>query len=508
MDVLVIFLILLTNLNLIISIFQTEKGLGLLLNMGEVLISKNSQHKKIGVLLLANFTLADVESEIRAIQTEVDNFKEIPGIKENNDRNKIINHQVKQIKSNLNSILRFTRDTSTIADSTAPDRIYNYECNITIPPITGHEFNLLKTDIQTIKSVISLTTTSSELDSNPSLYKNILDALFAIADLIGDARRGMIDRLRITSAFQNGEIPEDLGPLLDAYTCMPNGKLENLQLDQCTKEKLGLLCIVNTVAFMVTETYKRLIPINYEGVQLSATNQDEIFILNSADKLGILNCGEIDNHLWDNTGDNKPPITDLLCNFEQLEEQCALSLERDHWDYIIKHCNFTFIDPDVATQTKDGLLVMGNQEIIIKEEQENGRITTTLSNKRPVLILSADKISINVGTSSFTYTHHTKVDSRKLTYTYLTGQFIEEMKNAAYWQDLAKEIGHDEAIDLGIIIILLICLPTTVYLCSCKIKTSNLCQKLRDARIKRGKRKSNILKNNYEDNKQYTRAKN
>jgi len=485
--------------------FELSKGLGLLLNSGEIIISKNSHHTKIGVLLLANFSDTEIETEVRNIRTEIEEIGNIPGIKEDTDRNKIVARHLKIIKANMNGISRFVRDIRATVDSSRADRMYGFQCNITIPALSAHEFLLLKGDVQTVKSTISLTSTKSEIDANPQLYKNILDVIFIIADLIGDVRRGLVDRLKITSAFQNGEIPEDLGPLLDAYACTPNGQLEDLQLESCTREKLGLFCIVEAIGFVNTQTYSRMIPVNYNGAQLVAQKAEQIFVSNSEYKLGTLNCGEIDKRLWEYSGEEKPPLTDLMCNFEKLEEQCAIALERDHFEYIIKHCNFSFVEPEVAIQTKYGLLISGTDEISITEEQGEGRPNIPLSNRRPVLILSPNKVVITKGTSSFTYAHYTKVKTRTITYTYLEETFIEQLKNSAKWRDLTQNIDYSDGIDAGVVIVLIFSIPILLYLCYFKVKTSNFCQHMRDMKARRHNRKPRIYNDNYEENKNFTR---
>lgn len=487
------------------SAFTVNKGLGLLANSGEVLIAKNSRHDRIGVSILANFSESATKTLLTTILSEVNNFENIPGIKEDPNRKKTVKKLIKKSSVTINAMAGLAEDLSKIKDTSRPSRDRGYKCSLIIPSLNEDLFTEVKTEIDEIIAVTPMTATKTEIDSSNQIYQNILSALYTILDILMDIRRGQNECLQIVTGLMSGEMPEELTPLLEAYSCTPTGNLENLQILACQKEQHGLFCEIESVTFTKTETYTRLVAINYDGVQLTAENKDQIFVADPDEKLGYLNCKELDLRRWEYTGEEKPPITDLSCEFNVLTTECANSLETDNYAQILVHCNFSFVVPDIVTPTEKGVLIMGTQDISIAEKIGSDQNSVNIPSRRPVLISSPNTVVIEIGSSSITYSHYKAVTERKILYTYLPGEFIKSLQGKAMWSLIQNDLGYKEYTLLSTLLVLVLLIPITGALCYSRVKHSQFCQRIRDSRARKIIKGVNKVRDNYQENKRFIR---
>ena len=84
---------------------ETEpKGLGLLHETGDIIISKSSEHLPVGVLVTANFSLTDVHQQIESIVTEIKKITDIPGVKSDASNKRAVGKLMTSMSNKLQAV--------------------------------------------------------------------------------------------------------------------------------------------------------------------------------------------------------------------------------------------------------------------------------------------------------------------------------------------------------------------------------------------------------------------
>ena len=169
----------------------------------------------------------------------------------------------------------------------------------------------------------------------------------------------------------------------------------------------------------------------------------------------------------------------FYCTFSPYENKCSLALQRDDFEQILVHCNFTFNEPELATRAKDRILIMNdNKPLAIKEYGQNKKLKDRIPNKTPVFIATEYQLSIKAGGIDLIFEPVFNVSSRKIIYSYLTPEFINHMKWSAKDRSLLTAIGVKEGLIAGILIVLAFLVPITLTMCGCYINSSQLCSRI------------------------------
>jgi hypothetical protein len=108
-------------------------------------------------------------------------------------------------------------------------------------------------------------------------------------------------------------------------------------MDTCIKVNTGLYCTFYISTYSATTSYKRYIPVNYNGIEVKLPGQNIVVKSSDTDEQGLLYCG-------------KPPVSSInSCLFQNWDPIKHL-FERDPL-LSIRSCGFTFADIPLPMQT-------------------------------------------------------------------------------------------------------------------------------------------------------------
>jgi hypothetical protein len=317
--------------------------------------------------------------------------------------------------------------------------------------------------------------------ADKSIYRELVNSLYLIMDLIVDSKLILEERAMIMSSLSNDAVPEEIYPLIALSGCGPTGQLEHHYINSCQNFKSGLYCELDISIYKGVETYTKYVPVNYENVQLVASSINEMFVSNSDGQFGILDCGEIETSPYN--PDDQPLTTDLTCTFALYDNKCIKAIEREEYLNILTHCNFTSTIPELVTRTPLGLLIMNHdRSLVIKEIGSTQKIKNTISSKTPLLLQTPNTVQINLGGLDLTFRPLSITIERRVNYTRLPEYFIKGMVKSAQKFDLLKELGISEYAHIVTLALLLLIVPITCGLCICTLKDSSIFQKCKDSR--------------------------
>ena len=95
--------------------------------------------------------------------------------------------------------------------------------------------------------------------------------------------------------------------------------------------------------------------------------------------------------------------------------------------------------------------------------------------KYPVHIVTNDDISVTYGEKEILLKPVMKVPTRKVTYTYLSDDFISKMKNSAAQRDVIEDIEIQHIVGISFMVVIIILIPIVLTLCIIDLKRSRKC---------------------------------
>ena len=462
-------------------------GLGLLQNVGLVQVTKASVHSKIGLMIPTNFSSTEATQAIAKIVPLGRRIVNMPGLVDNAGFKKKLRSRMREIEAHCNIL---TKALSDIASFNNPSSEYykEYNCMLTLPGISIEEIKQIEEEVEEVISLIDLTLDKTKLDADKTQYRDILNAMYTIEAITSEARAAFVERVVIMEGVVNLNVPDALPNMLKTLSCYDAGNLENIYVNFCDKSKWGLLCELDMVMYQSMEKYQKYVPINYEGAQIIAERESQMFVKNH-DKWGILDCGDIKNE--PNVPEDNDVNNEYACVFTTYENECTKAITLNDTENMLKNCNFTVNpNPEVAIRTENGILLQ-RENLKIKElKVENNEVIGTIKGQVPVLVASNNILSVKTGDLELIFKPYLKATVRELTYTFLSKDFIHRMKLKAWFRQIQNILGIREYALIILVAILAVVLPITMALCYFGIKNSNHCIKYRDSKahkiIKRG----------------------
>ena len=143
------------------------------------------------------------------------------------------------------------------------------------------------------------------------------------------------------------------------------------------KSGYGVTCDIKVEIYKSISEYDRLLPINYNGVELFLGNHSVLVQQDSV--LSLLNC---------------PTISEInVCSRVDYTNKCGEQLLTKNYAHTIEHCNFTLKAPPHPFLTNNGGVMIMNKDFELQLFKDSKKIKT-IQNKSPLLIFSKYIISI------------------------------------------------------------------------------------------------------------------
>jgi hypothetical protein len=479
--------------------FSATNGLGLLLKEKNVSIHRNSDHNRIGVRILGVTDLAAIAAELEEIGEIFADLTNLQILKNNESK---IATTINVIITQINYFFGDQKKTTfvhsrLIGTEPAVDK-EKYNCTLEFPKISKDNFIAIKNEIQVLLNNIDLTTL--KLDAKSTQLKEFLSILYHILDIAADNRHQLYDRELIVESLENGEIPNNLLVQLSLVKCIEAGALQKEYLNFCKRDTKGLVCEIDVATFRSAELYTILTPISYHNVRLVAETKNKIFAIDHSGHIGLLDCGEINNVLFN--PDDEFYKSDVYCTFKTYDNPCMTAIKDDDQSKIITKCNFTSETPELVTRTLEGILIMNHDKNVVIREYGNVKSQKlTITNKAPVLIKTMYPLSVHSNELELTINPLKDITERKITYTRYSDDFIDKIVKEAAKHDFLEDVDISDYILLVLAAIVTFIFPITCGMCLYCIKSSELYQRFKESRASKAIQEINEERKNFLQNK-------
>jgi hypothetical protein len=185
----------------------------------------------------------------------------------------------KEIAINVNEIEKSAELLVKLAGN-EKDIAEHYDCIVDYSIINATNFDCIKLDFDSLAGYLDNTKTAFTKKSAD--LKTALDTLYLILDSLSDNRKELENRVTIALSLESSVIPPILLNDIAKVNCIDCAKLDNYYLNYCMRTKSGLFCEVDITIFKGMESFIICPAINYNGVQLVASNINQLFAINSA----------------------------------------------------------------------------------------------------------------------------------------------------------------------------------------------------------------------------------
>ena len=404
----------LTNQAIMITADNQDK-LGLVTNIGNFKIATGIEKSYLSVTVLANSTLETFTTYINRINNSIGAPAKIAGLKANQE----LKEQYYEIFfPGATALWDIAVDLEIISSYKDPTKSSqpSYSCHAVFNIPSELHFLEVANTMEFAAKTISLAWTAEDLKKSPAqelLMDFIHDAKLDVLNLAELVRT----QLLILDELTTGKLPGNLMTFLQQQlTCWPFGTFENAYLLDCEKVSIGLQCDIALEAYKTISEYERLLPINYNGVELYLGNHS-VLVKQSDDSLLLLSCPTLNENFVN------------ICDKKEYDNKCADNLLTDDYSNAVDNCNFSLkVPPPPFLTSKKGVLIM-DKKYEIQLFKANLKIKT-IENKSPLLLFTNNMVHLIANGITQTF-HGNNNDIEKVLYSLLNKTLINRMKTKA-----------------------------------------------------------------------------
>jgi hypothetical protein len=288
-------------------------------------------------------------------------------------------------------------------------------------------------------------------------YGNLLYWIHAYEVSLTDLLEMLTDRMILCDNLMSHMVPEKLPVLLQAQKCYTPHSVESIDIRFCQRYNDGMYCEAYVTSQTKTELVELYTMINYNGVELALNGQDSKLIKTPDDTWKTLQCTY-------NTFDDTDAAEFQFCSQDTFDTVCIEKLHGKNFAEILKHCNFTFKEPEAITITTEGVLLQGDSISSIKEiDASTGKTVGIVKNELPVMVATNSYLEINTDHKELTvrpiriFTNHTS------NYTWLKKDEISKLMSTTKMSHLIHATHAGTWIDLAYGILIFVFLPGIIY---------------------------------------------
>jgi hypothetical protein len=475
-----------------------DQGLGLLVRGSRLQITKNSEHRRIATFIPAILDVNKVKASMKIIKDGTKEIFKTPAFSGTTSSMRTAKKLAKEIAGNVNELEKSAELLAKLAGN-EQDIAEQYDCIVAYPPINATNFDLISLDFESLAGYLDSTKTAFTEKSTE--LKTTLDTLYLILDSISDNRKELEIRVTTALSLESSVIPPNLLNDIAKVNCIDSAKLDNYYLNYCMRTKSGLFCELDITIFKGMESFTHCPTVNYNGVQLVASDLNQLFAINSAGHLGLLDCGEL--NLTPMNPDDNVAKNEIFCDFDTYNNPCTTAITDNDETKILKSCNFTRTQPELVTRVEDGILIMSESDnLVIKEITKERQTVLTLPAKTPVLIRTKNDISITSEEMELIFATNKSAGDRLVKYTKFSPEFLKAMKLSAIKRDLINDLDFNDYTIISLAGVIIFLFPTTCALCWAACKRTDCYEKCKKLK-KQTKTARNIIRNTAKENQKF-----
>lgn len=458
------------------SVVDKYGGLGLVVDSSKIEIKRGIENLIIGISYPVATNLKEINSILTEIDRSIKSISSIPALKLKK-YSKQVNNSLMAIHDDLVNIQKVFFDMSQYADKQI-ELDPKYDCHLEYSLIDEEYIKDLQIGITSFLSRLDMGLTDSNIQTDKTKLDNLITTILLIKDYIDQSKNELDIRVTELDSITLGDVPPGLPYVLETLACVHSGQIELITLNYCVKCDYGVFCQLELNSIASSQEYIRFEPINYEGAQIRFETLEQSLLLSSEGNWELLSCS---NEVEDQY-DELELLDELLeCTTHPIHSPCIDALFGTDYITLLEYCNFTYrLEPRVVTRTQTGVLIMDPLDKSVSIREISGTTHKTKNNlpqKFPVHIVTNDDISVTTGEKEIVLKPVNVVPQRKISYSYLSQDFISDMQNKAKTQDSWEQIELEHIIGISLAIILFIIGTIAITLCGLKIEKSKICTK-------------------------------
>ena len=472
-----------------------EEKLGFLLKDRTIMVSKSIEILKVGLLVPGSKEYSHyktVMEELIATIEKVNTLKLLEEESKYETQIHIITTQLDVAIGDINYILKKLHEYT----DKEKRNISLHSCIFEYPAISVDKLQSKVEEVQMVMEYMNYSLTLAEVQEKPVLFRDVIDNLYNVKEIIEDIKRELEQRQQILDSLSSHKLHYAVSTWLQDLACYDSGNLEKLEILECSKTFEGMYCALKNTAYKATQKYVLYSEINYEGVQIKSPKVGQVFTKSLDKAWGYLDCKV---NVQGKDIDHINQFSE--CTYTLAESPCLKKVETQEFKDIVKSCSFEFTEPAGIEQIDKGYLVTSDTIVVREVFQGSSTVSFVFPKKVPMYIETEKLLSVQLGDKEIVYKPDPNVEKRKVLYSWLTEEQIDELIEITSLQSFIDNIDEDDIADYVLGGIIAIILPITLCFCVRTIKTTDCYIRYQNRKKGRNVRKRRITESNLEANK-------
>jgi hypothetical protein len=172
-------------------------------------------------------------------------------------------------------------------------------------------------------------------------YTELVNFYNEVRASVQDLESKLKSHLQIMEILTTKQVTPHLTTKIQELSCFPQAEFDKLQMDACIKVDTGRYCIFYISNYSATTSYKRYIPVNYNGIEVKLPGHNIVVKSSDTDEQGLLYC-------------EKPPVSSInSCLFQNWDPIKHLLKETHFYQYktvILSLQTFCYLCKPMTTQ--------------------------------------------------------------------------------------------------------------------------------------------------------------
>ena len=427
----------------------TPPQLGLLHLVGPVTVSTTQLLQQVSLTVPSTHDMSDYSTILQDIKTLTDKILTIPALENTTVFYKSAGPVLTEIANDITVIENYLAIMTTYKDKTI-EKLLTSNCDIFWKNLRPATLTAVSKGLIVATTNTKWKATVAEMTAAPSDYHQLQETLTKVQELLNDYAILITDRVKLLESLLNKQIGEELLTAISSRDCIKPASFESTKIIACYKHSRGISCTVEITALTEQQIYQQYTPINYRGIQITASDPDDYFVKTSDNKWGLLSCTKDDDQLLD--------LFDY-CYLSSYDNDCSKILMTKTYSDYSSNCNFTKHTPKVYTKTTTGLLIQGEGLLIKLRDPVTNDLNKIIDKDVPLLIQTNNIVEIGKDGSTTLIKPTEQYTEEYIIDSWMTNTDLDNLELKTAVLEILDDISYGEYIDIALIILMGIIIP-------------------------------------------------
>ena len=454
----------------------TGQTLGLILETGEISISKSRTENRASISFELNVTQTEVLSGFSSLKTIVTEWKALQCfVGESPLRENLYqaldpgSNQLEPLQSKYLHLFTYlgTGPTKSAAS-----------CSLKKEMLNGKLLSIGAKQLISVRTGVQMTGTAAEIFANKNILRAAADFALAYNNLISNLHLDIDETLSWINLLSEKEFPQTLRGELDSLPCLAlsGSSYEQISVQKVNRGDGSILFDLETYEPESIANYTKMRPILYEDVRLYVPPNSLLVKALNTNKLILLDCENVLEAL-------------PTCTVSSDYADCLTALEQNDIDTSLTACLYEYATDVIGLRVKnEAILIQGKYLSVFQGD-------VAVIQNPPLLIKSNEIITVSSLTEEVKFSSAVNFSSTQIETTKLSGLQIASMKLRAYWKFVWSKLLTSEVLNYLSLILEAIFAPLSIVglAMSCRRRVRN---NRKDKRtLSKKSRKSNFESN-------------